>query len=118
MADEDQRITFFGELDGFDVNLGDQRAGSVDDAQAALRAVLANFGRNSVGAVDDALAVGDFVFAIDEDGALAAQFVDHKAVVDDLFADVNRRAEGFEGDADDVDGAHHAGAEAAGLQEK
>ena len=77
---------------------------------------LADFGRDAVGAVDDALAVGDFVFAVDEDGAFAAEFVDHKAVVDDFLADVDGRAEGLEGDADDVNGANDAGAEAAGLE--
>ena len=81
VADEDERITFLGELDGFDVNFGDQRASGIDHAQAAALAVLADFGRDAVGAVDDALAVRHFVFAIDEDGALAAEFVNHKAVV-------------------------------------
>ena len=118
VTDEDQRIAFFGELDGFDVNLGDQRAGGVDDAQAAPGAVFANFGRNAVSAVDDALAVGNFIFAIDEDGALAAEFIDHKAVVDDLFADVDGRTEGLERDADDVDGTDDASAEAARLQQE
>ncbi len=68
-----------------------------------------------MGAVNDAFAVGDFVLAIDEDGAFAAEFVDHEAVVDDFLADVDGRAEGLEGDADDVDGADDAGAEAARL---
>ena len=115
VADEDEGITFLGELDGFDVDLGDERAGGIDHAQAAAGAVLADFGRNAVGALDDAFAVGDFVFAIDEDGALAAEFVHHEAVVDDFLADVDGRAEGLEGDADDVDGADDAGAEAARL---
>jgi len=116
VADEDEGITFFGELDGFDVNFGDQRASGIDDAQAAALAVFADFGRDAVSAVNDALAVGNFVLAIDEDGALAAEFVNHKAVVYDLFADVDGRPESFEGDADNVNGANDAGAEAAWLQ--
>ena len=98
------------------MDLGDQRASGVNHAQAAANAVFADFGRHAVSAVDDALAVGDFVFAVDEDGAFAAEFVDYEAVVDDLLADVDGRAEGFEGDADDVNGADYAGAEAAGLE--
>jgi hypothetical protein len=78
--------------------------------------VFANFGRNAVGAVNDALAVGDFVFAIDEDRAFAAKFVDNKAVVNDLLADVDWRAECLEGDADNVNGTDYAGAEASRLQ--
>jgi hypothetical protein len=38
--------------------------------------------------------------------------------VDDFFTDVDGRSEGFEGDADYVDGADDTGAEAAGLQKK
>ena len=58
MADQDQRIAFLGELDGLDVDLGDQRTGGVNDAQAcAVLLACADFGRNAVGAVDDALAV-------------------------------------------------------------
>jgi hypothetical protein len=35
--------------------------------------------------------------------------------VNNFFADVDGRAEGFEGDADHVDGANDSGAEAARL---
>ncbi len=71
-----------------------------------------------MGAVNDALAGRDLVDAIDKNCAFGAQLVHHVAVMDDLLADVNRRPEGLERDADDVDGAHHAGAEATRLQQK
>lgn len=38
--------------------------------------------------------------------------------MDDFLADVNRRAEGFEGNLDDVDGADYACTEASGLEEE
>jgi len=118
VADEDQRITFFGELNCFDVDLGDEGARSVDDAKAAVFAGLADFGGNAVGAVDDALAGGDFVHGVDENGAFALELLYHEAVVDDLFTDIDGRAEGLKGDSNDIDGADHAGAEAAGLQQE
>src|SRR5579872_1151863 len=118
MSDQDKGIPFFGEFDGFDVNLGDQRAGSIDDPQTATGAMLAHVGRDTVGAVDDALAVGDFILAIDKDGAFGAQFVDHEAVVDDLFADVDGWSEGVQRNAHDVDSTNHAGAKAARLEQK
>ena len=118
VADQDQRIAFLGKLHRFHMHLGDQRAGGVDHAQAAPGAVLADLGRNSVGAVDHALAVGNFVLAVDEDRALAAQFVHHKAVVDDLFAHVDRGPERLQRDADDIDGPHHSGAKAPRLEQK
>ena len=74
-------------------------------------AVLTDFGRDSVCAVDDALAVGHFVFAVDKNRAFAAQFVHHKAVVDDLLAHIDGRAKRLKGDADNIDGPYHAGAE-------
>ena len=79
--------------------------------------MLANLGRNAVSAVNNTFAVRDFVFAIDEDCALTAEFVDHKTVVNDLFADIDRRTESFERDADDINGADDAGAESARLQQ-
>ena len=116
VADQDQRITFLGKLDGLDVDLGHQRTGGVNHAQAALHAVLADFGRNPVRAVNDALAIGDFVLAVDKDRALAAQFVHHKAVVDDLLAHVDGRPERLESDADNINGANHSGTKSARLQ--
>ena len=62
-----------------------QRTCGVNDSQAALRAMLADVRRDSMGAINDALAVGHFVLAIDEDRAFAAQFLNHEAVVDNLF---------------------------------
>ena len=118
MTDQDQRIAFPGKLHRFHVDLGHQRASRVDHPQLAQLAGLPDLGRNAVSAVDDALAGRNFLDAVHKNGALGGQLVHHVAVVDDLLAHVNGRAEGLQGDADDVDGAHHAGAEAAGLQQK
>jgi hypothetical protein len=100
------------------VDLGHEGAGGVDYTEAALFAGLADFGRNAVGAVNDALAGGDFVNGIDENGAFALELFNHETVVDDFFADVDGRAEGLEGDANDIDGADDASAESAGLEQE
>ncbi len=47
-----------------------------------------------------------------------AQFFNHVAVVDDFLTDVDGRAVEIEGDFDNVDGAHDAGAKTAGFQEQ
>jgi len=52
---------------------------------------------------------------LDEDGALALQRVDDVAIVHDLVAHIDRLAELDQGAVDDVDRAHDAGAETAGL---
>ena len=70
MADQHQRIALLGELDGLNMNLGDQRAGSVDHLQFPLPADLAHRRRNAVRAIDDARALGHLVDVVDKDGAL------------------------------------------------
>ena len=59
---------------------------------------------------------GHFLDAINKDGAFGAQLVHHITVVDDLFAHVNRRSEGLQGYANNINGAYHPGAEAPRLQ--
>ena len=118
MADEDQRIALLGELYGLDVDLGDQRTGGVDHLEAAALAALPHGRRNAVGRVDDPLAVGHVVDLVDEDRALFRQLVHHIAVMDDFAAHVDGGSEGLQGDFDDVDGAHHARAKAARLEQE
>ena len=67
-------------------------------------------------AVDDAFAVGDLLFTVDENGAFALQLLDDKAVVHDLFAHVDGRAESLKGYAHHINGTNHARAEAPRLQ--
>jgi hypothetical protein len=69
-----------------------------------------------VGAVDDALACGNFVHRVNKNGTFALELLDHKAVVDDLFADVDGRAKGLKRNADNVNRPNHAGAKSAGLE--
>src|SRR5215813_3261492 len=118
VANEDERITVFGKLDGLDVNFCDQRASRVDNAQFPLLAGLADLGRNPVSAVDYALPCRNFVNAVDKDGALLLEFLDHEAVVDDFLADVDRRPEGLKRDADDIDSANYPGTEPTGFQKQ
>ena len=57
--------------------------------------------------------VGHFVELVDEDRAEIAQPLDHEAIMDDLVADIDRRAESLERELDDLDRAIDAGAETA-----
>jgi hypothetical protein len=71
-----------------------------------------------MGAINDALAFGDLGYAVHENGALLLELLDHKPVVDNLLADIDGRAECFEGDPDDIDGTDYSGAESTGLQQQ
>src|SRR5581483_1357156 len=118
VPDEHERIAFLREFNGLDVDLGDQRASRIDDAELTLLAGVANLGGDAMGAINDSFAGRNLVDIINEDGALLLELFDDKPVVDDLLADVNGCSEGFEGDSDDIDRAHHPGAKAAGLQKQ
>src|SRR5579884_1658234 len=117
MADEHDRVTGFGEFPALEVNLGDQRAGGVDYVQPALLRLLAHSRGNAMRAENDARALGHFLEFLDENGPGAAQLVDDMAVVNDLLADVNRRAVKIEHNLHDIDSAHHARAKTARTQQ-
>ena len=99
------------------MDLGDQGTGGIHDAQVALFAGLAHLGRNTMSAVDDTLTVRDLFHAVHENSALALEFIHHIAVVDDLFTDVNRRAEGLKGYTNNVNSSNHTGAEPSGFEQ-
>src|SRR5690606_10025160 len=73
---------------------------------------------NPVGAEDHRVAVGHFVELLDEDRTALLEVVDHVAVVHDLVAHVDRRAQRLDRTLDDLDRAVDAGAEAAGVGEQ
>ena len=96
------------------VHLGDQRAGRVEDEEVARSRRLRHALRHAVGREDHRpVGIGDLVELLDEDRALRLQALDHVAVVHDLVAHIDRRAEALERLLDDLDGAVDAGAEAA-----
>ncbi len=113
MADEDEGAAFASKAESLEMNLGDQRAGGINDAECALLSLFADAGRNAVGAEDEYCAFGNLRDGFDEDGAAVAQLLDDIAVMNDFVMDVDGTAKGFEGELDDIDGANHASAEAA-----
>src|SRR5947209_11147864 len=118
VADEDKRITFLGKLHRLNMDLGDEGAGRIDDSQFALFARRTHFGRHAVSAINDPLAVWNFVYRVDKDRTFALKFLNHKTVVDNLFADIDWRTKGFERNSDNINRPHNARAESARLQQK
>jgi len=100
------------------MNLGHQRACSVDDLETSGLAGFAHRRRYTMGRVNDTLPCRNFLNLVNKNRALFRQLIDHKAVVDDLTAHVNGRAKGIEGDLYDIDRADNAGAEAAGFEQQ
>jgi hypothetical protein len=82
----------------------------------AQLAVLAHLRGHTVRAENDALARRNLVHAVNENCPFLLQFLDDEAVVNDLFADVDRRAKRLERNANNIDGSHHPGAKSPRLQ--
>ena len=95
------------------VDLGDQRAGGVGEQQPAAPRLGRHRLGHAVRREHHQPVLGHLVQLLDEHRAQAAQLVDHVAVVDDLVADIDRRAVLAQGLLDHVDRALDPGAETA-----
>ncbi len=118
VPDQDHRVAVGGELAGLDVNLGDQRAGGVDRPQLPGGGVPVHRRSHPVGREDDHLALRHLGLLLDEDRPALAQLLDHVLVVDDLLADVDRRAVDLQGSFDRLHGAIDPGAVTARRREQ
>jgi hypothetical protein len=66
-----------------------------------------------MGAENEDRARGNLRDGLNEDGATAAELLDHVSVVNDFVMNVNGRAVGFQGQFNDVDGTNHTRAKTA-----
>ena len=117
MTNQDDAVAAPGVLYRFNVDLGHQRAGGVDHPQITQLAGLANAGGHAMSAINKTLAVWNFIYFVNKDRALGFQFFHHVAVVDDLFAHIDRRPKGVQRNADNINGPHNSGAKTPGLQQ-
>jgi hypothetical protein len=115
VADQDALAAIAAVARHFDVHLGHQWAGGVEDFQATAGRLGAHRLGNTVGTEDDDDVVRHLVQFLDKDRAACAQVFDDELVVHHFVAHVDRRPEDFQGAVDDFDRPVHAGAEATGL---
>ena len=101
--------------DRFLVDLGDERAGRVENEDIACwpRPRARCFGTPCAEKTTGRFGLRDLLQLLDEDRALRLQALHHVAVVHDLVAHIDGRAEALERLLDDLDRALHPGAEAA-----
>ena len=96
------------------VDLGDQRAGRIDIGEAAVLALRPGTDLGTPCAENTTgRSSGTSSSSSTNTAPELAQPVDDEAVVDDLVADIDRRAEPLERELDDLDRAVDAGAKAA-----
>jgi hypothetical protein len=96
VADQNDSALFAGELEGFEMHLGDEGASCINHTKRAVLGFLANGGRNAMGTEDQDGIGRDFFNGFDENGAAAAELFHNVGVVDDFVMHVDRRAIGFE----------------------
>ena len=88
-----------------DMDLRHERAGRVDHVVAEGRGVRVHRRGDAVRRVDDRRATRRVTLVVDEDRAAGLEVAHHVEVVDDLLADVDRRAVVLERPLDRLDGA-------------
>ena len=81
--------------------------------QAAPVRVVPHIRGNAVRAENGDRAVGHFLEVFDENGSPCRQFIDYKPVVDDFLPYVNRCAEPFQRNFDNIDCSNNTGAKAS-----
>src|SRR5579884_4199079 len=113
VADERDEMAAVGVAPRLRVHLVHERARRVDDPEAALLRVLLHRRGDAVRGEDADLALRDLRLVLDEDGAQRLEPADDVLVVDDLVADVDRRAVLLEQAFHDLDRPVDAGAERA-----
>ena len=107
MADQDDVIAFANEAVRFEVDLGHQRAGRVDDLQRTLLGLLEHARRDAVRAENRVRPFGHVVQLVHEYDAAGLEPLHDVAVVYDFLADVDGRAVDLQRQIHDSYGAIH-----------
>jgi len=83
-GDQNDSALFAGELEGFEMHLGDEGASCINHTKRTVLGFLANGGRNAMGTEDQDGIGRDFFNGFDENGAAAAELFHNVGVVDDF----------------------------------
>src|SRR5579859_4087450 len=95
----------------------DQRAGGIDNLQIALFGFDSDGRGNAMRAENNPCPFRNLSQFLDKNGARLAKFVNDVAVVNDLFAHINRSPVEIQGYLYDVDRSHHSCAKSARPEE-
>jgi hypothetical protein len=117
VADQYHFITVPAAARDFKVYFGYQWAGGVEYPQLSLFCLFTDRTRDAVGTEYYSVTVRHIAQFINENGPSGTQTFDHKAVVYDFVADIDRCSQEFQGPFDDVDCSIDAGAKASGIGE-
>ncbi len=117
MPNQDTFAPITAVLGDFQMHLGHQRTGGIEDLQSALLRFEPHSLGNAVGTEDDDYVVRHLIELFDKDRPTRTQVFHHELVVHHFMPYIDRRAEDFQSTVDDFDGAIDTSAEAAGIGE-
>jgi hypothetical protein len=115
MPDQDDRPAGLGISTPLHVHFRDERTGCVEHRKTPRRGVFFDRPGNAMSAEDGRCAWGYLIKFFNEYGTKAPQPFDDMSIMDDLMANVDRRAVLIECPFDDLYGSNDARAEAAGV---
>ncbi|BEH46566.1 hypothetical protein KNG_57670 [Burkholderia pseudomallei] len=115
VADQDQPAAGRDVLTPLHVHLRDERAGCVEDVEAAGLRILLDGLRDAVRAEDGYGAVRHFVEFLNESRPFISQVFDYVPIMDDLVTYIDRRAVLLQRALDDLDRADNPRTKAARL---
>ncbi len=118
MTDHDDFAALSAHLGDFDMHLGNEWAGRIENTQAARFGITTHALRYAMRRENQRTAGGYIVEFFDEYGTFVTQVFDDELVMHDFVAHVDRRAVDFECALDDGDGALDASAEATWVGEQ
>ena len=113
MSDHRDRSPLPGMPGDFEMHLGHERTGSVENAEPEGLGLCVNLRRRPVGAQDDTGSGGNFREFFDEYSAATAEAFDHHIIVNDGVTDENRPVVTVERPLDDRDGSIDPSAKSA-----
>src|SRR4029453_18288285 len=108
MANEDDAVVVPRVSEHFDVSLRHKRTSSVDDTKLSAPRFVAHFGRNSMCAEYNDGVIGYFVETVDKYSTFGCQLLHNAAIVDDLLANVDGRAQPLLSGSYCIDGSNDA----------
>lgn len=117
VADEDDGVVLFGEFDGLQMHLGDQRTGCVDRMKFSGLGEAPNFRSDSMGGEKDRGAFRNFLQIVNEYRTLGLECANDVLIVDNLVIDVNRRSKVLQSQLEALDGHVDPSAKTAGSSE-
>jgi hypothetical protein len=118
MPYQNQRVSFAGKTNGFQMHLCDQRACRVNDAQSLAIGELMGLWWDAVGAENADGSIRHSLKALDKNNIALCEVLDYMTIVDNFVIDVDGRWKQLERALNNLHGPNHASAESSRISQQ